>query len=49
MKITLRHLQQIEALAKRSNFAKAAQDLYISQPALSRSITLLESHRGQAV
>ncbi len=42
MKITFRHLCQIEALAKHSSFAKAAQELNISQPALSRSISSLE-------
>lgn len=42
MKITFRHLLQIKALAKHSSFAKAAQELNISQPALSRSIASLE-------
>lgn len=42
MKITFRHLHQIEALAKQGSFAKAAQELNISQPALSRSISTLE-------
>ena len=46
MEITLRHLQQIEALAGQGNFAKAAQKLNISQPALSRSIGLLEERLG---
>lgn len=46
MDITFRHLQQIKILAKRGNFAKAAQDLNISQPALSRSISSLEKQLG---
>ena len=46
MNISLRHLHQIEALASQGNFAKAAQRLNISQPALSRSIALLEDQLG---
>lgn len=42
MKITFRHLTQIQALMKHGSFAKAAQELNISQPALSRSISSLE-------
>lgn len=46
MDITFRHLHQIQALAKRGNFAKAARELNISQPALSRSISSLENQLG---
>ena len=46
MDISFRHLQQIQTLAKRGNFAKAAQDLNISQPALSRSLATLEQQLG---
>lgn len=46
MDITFRHLQQIKILARQSNFAKAAQELNISQPALSRSISSLEKQLG---
>ncbi len=46
MKTTFRHLRQIEVLAQRGNFAKAAQELNISQPALSRSISSLEEQLG---
>ena len=46
MNISLRHLQQIVALAGKRSFAKAAQQLNISQPALSRSIALLEEQLG---
>ncbi|MCK5069613.1 MAG: LysR family transcriptional regulator [Desulfocapsa sp.] len=46
MDLTFRHLQQIQILAKRGNFAKAAQELHISQPALSRSLASLEKQLG---
>ncbi len=46
MDVTLRHLQQIETLVRGGNFSKAAQELNISQPALSRSISLLEARLG---
>jgi DNA-binding transcriptional LysR family regulator len=46
MTITFRHLQQVKALAKYKNFAKAAKSLNISQPALSRSIATLEVQLG---
>ena len=46
MDITFRHLQQIQTLAKRGNFAKAALDLNISQPALSRALASLEQQLG---
>lgn len=46
MKLTLRHLHQITVLTKLGSFAKAAQELHISQPALSRSISNLEGDLG---
>ncbi len=46
MEITVRHLQQIRALNSQRSFALAAQELNISQPALSRSISQLENRLG---
>jgi len=46
MNITLRHLQQIETIARQGSFARSARELNISQPALSRSISHLEDRLG---
>lgn len=42
----LRHLRHAIGLAEHKNFARAAQALHISQPALSRSIQTLEGQLG---
>lgn len=42
MDFTPRHIEQIEALHRYGSFRRAAEKLCISQPALSRSILLLE-------
>jgi len=46
MVITIHHLQQVEAIARRGSFSKAAQESNLSQPALSRSIARLEEQLG---
>ncbi len=46
MEITPRHIEQIEALHRYGSFRRAASKLCISQPALSRSILLLEEKLG---
>lgn len=46
MHITLRHIEQIDALCRHGNFRLAADNLCISQPALSRSILTLEERLG---
>lgn len=46
MSLDIKLLKQMVALAKHSNFARAAESLHISQPALSRSISNLEQTLG---
>jgi DNA-binding transcriptional LysR family regulator len=43
---TVYHLQQVEAIARRGSFSKAALECNLSQPALSRSIAQLEKRLG---
>ena len=46
MTIGIRLLRQVLALSKHRNFARAAESLHLSQPALSRSIAGLEQSLG---
>ena len=46
MKLTLRLIEQVMALGQSGNFAKAAEQLGISQPTLSRNIAALEDDLG---
>ncbi|WP_434339235.1 LysR family transcriptional regulator [Motilimonas cestriensis] len=46
MRVSLKHLQAIEALAKAKSFRAAAQQLCISQPALSKQIKSFEDLYG---
>ena len=46
MNITLRQLQVFEKVARRLSFTHAAQELYLTQPAVSMQIKLLEDNLG---
>lgn len=46
MNIDLRTLRHVVVLARQRNFARAAEQLHLSQPALSRSIARLEETLG---
>ena len=43
MTIDIRHIRQVEALARHKNFARAARELGMTQPGLSRAIQSLEN------
>lgn len=45
--IEFQHLEQFVALARTKNFTRAAEELNLSQPALSRAIQKLEEQVGQ--
>ena len=44
--MTIKQLEYFMAVARTLSFTEAAGELYISQPALSRSIATLESELG---
>ena len=44
--MTLNQLYYFQTVARYENYRKAAEDLYISQPSLSRSIAALENELG---
>jgi LysR family hydrogen peroxide-inducible transcriptional activator len=46
MRITLRQLEYVDALARRSSFRKAAEDCLVSQPGLSKQIQQIEQILG---
>jgi DNA-binding transcriptional LysR family regulator len=46
MSVTLRQLAAFVQVARRGSFARAAEALAISQPALSQAITQMEAHLG---
>ena len=46
MNITLRQLQVFERVARRLSFTRAAEELYLTQPAVSMQIRQLEEAIG---
>lgn len=46
MTIDIRHIRQVETLARHKNFARAAKELNMTQPGLSRAIQSLEDSLG---
>jgi len=46
MNVTLRQLEVFSAVARRQNYTRAAEELHMSQPAVSMQIRQLEDHVG---
>ena len=44
--VTLRQLRVFEAVARHMNFSRAAEELHLSQPAVSTQIKELTTHVG---
>lgn len=49
MHVTFRQLEVFEAVARLKNFTRAAEELHLSQPAVSMQIRQLEKHVGLAL
>jgi DNA-binding transcriptional LysR family regulator len=49
MILSLTKLRYLVAIAKAGNFSRAAEDLNVSQPALSRTIAAIEAHYGVTI
>ena len=49
MELDLKRLQQVMVVARVGSFSRAAEELHITQPALSRSIALLEERYGMRI
>ena len=49
MNLSLTKLRYLLAVAKAGNFSRAAEELNLSQPALSRTIAALEAHYGVTI
>ena len=45
---TLRQLKIFETVARRLSFSRAAEELYLTQPAVSTQVKQLEEHAGLA-
>ena len=49
MRVTLRQLQAFEAVARLGSFSRAAQEMHVTQPAVSKQIRLLQEEAGLAL
>ncbi|MCR4346186.1 MAG: LysR family transcriptional regulator [Sulfuricaulis sp.] len=49
MHLTLRQLKVFESVARHLNFTRAAEELFLTQPAVSMQVKLLETHLGLAL
>ena len=49
MHLTLRQLKVFEAVARRLNYTRAAEELFLTQPAVSMQVKLLEDQLGLAL
>jgi LysR family transcriptional regulator, low CO2-responsive transcriptional regulator len=47
--LTLRQLKVFEAVARHLNYTRAAEELFLTQPAVSMQVKLLEEHLGVAL